>query len=499
MHVRGVYEGPQYHYIVTDNLDHPALLLLLVMPTLQQSSIQDATNKGGSVGFGPHDVATLVRTLLDALAYLQDPHNRRRGSQSTPQPQPHAIVHGKIHPKNILVPKGGSLDSLVLVDFSAAHFEDTAVDNQQDSSDSIDSSEGDEESAPKNDKKKKKTKTKTKTKQKTAPGHFDPPEYATQSAATTAAGDMWALGVLTFLLLTGRYPFAKPSDFDQPIQEWYGIQDPRCRVFLQRLLALRPEDRPTAASFQNCTNEWFHQPLEEEDPIRKSVASNDDWDAGDVMYRLGNLHREHAFQVAVRSYIATHVMLQSERRRLDRVFRLADKNHSHGLSRDEFATTMRDVCSDLFDEQTIANCFDVVDANGDGTISYEEFMAFAEDREQLLQKKNLRAAFDAFDWSHTDYITAEDLQRFSSSSAKGGAAVFQCEKIFSHRTIRAMMKRADKNGDGRISFDEFCDMMLGTHTASYDVVEESHDPDDAGHYAALEEFAIANPLAKWRT
>ena len=101
--------------------------------------------------------------------------------------------------------------------------------------------------------------------------------------------------------------------------------------------------------------------------------------------------------------------------------------------------------------------FSNLDVNGDGSVDYTEFMAFAANEEILFEKQKLKGAFDSFDWSKTGAITADDLKHFSASA--GGSTAFSGEKILNRRTIEAMIQEIDKNGDGEIGFDEFCDMI----------------------------------------
>lgn len=91
-------------------------------------------------------------------------------------------------------------------------------------------------------------------------------------------------------------------------------------------------------------------------------------------------------------------------------------------------------------------------------------MAFAANEEKMFEKTKLKAAFDAFDWSNTGYITEDDLIHFAASA--GGASAFRGEKVLKKRTICEMIELADRNGDGKISFEEFADMMLKTNIHS---------------------------------
>ena len=94
-----------------------------------------------------------------------------------------------------------------------------------------------------------------------------------------------------------------------------------------------------------------------------------------------------------------------------------------------------------------------MDIDGSQGVDYSEFLAVATQTDVLTLKRKLRAAFDAFDRSHTGFITTRDIQDIFSTSSQ----------VVSERTAKAMIKKADQDGDGKLSFDEFADMMLLEH------------------------------------
>lgn len=406
LHVKNVYQGKKFFFWVTASLDKPNLL----------KALQKKKEDPDEPFVGPKEVAKVVAIVLNALAYLHDKDHPSKTAKKE-------IVHGNICPASILAPCGSRLSNLTIVDFLQSKMEgDDAPDENNAGSDSDDDDE---------------------EKGKTSP--FQPPEYG-QTGPTTK-GDMFSLGVLTFLLLTGKFPFAEPADMAQPVKDWHGIEDSNCRKFILALLEADPSKRASAKEI-NTEDAWCNS---------FDVADTSKWNFYDVMNRLAMINHQHEFQTAVRSYIGNSVLRREDRTELDEVFRFADKSNSGFLSKEEFETALSGV--DTFNPATINAAFEELDLDKTGKISYTEFMTFAEKKEKLLNKRKLKTAFDAFDFDKSGYITAKNLNDFSKSA--GGSAAFRGDKVLKKKTILRMIEKADQDGDGKISFDEFVDMMQG--------------------------------------
>ena len=80
-----------------------------------------------------------------------------------------------------------------------------------------------------------------------------------------------------------------------------------------------------------------------------------------------------------------------------------------------------------------------------GLISYEEFLRVTIDENILLEKNNLKFAFDKFDLNKDGKLSKEELLNILDKGASD--------------YVDALLNLIDKNQDGYISFDEFCHLM----------------------------------------
>ncbi|XP_069114925.1 uncharacterized protein [Argopecten irradians] len=93
-----------------------------------------------------------------------------------------------------------------------------------------------------------------------------------------------------------------------------------------------------------------------------------------------------------------------------------------------------------------------VDADGNGTVEIDEFeeMMLNKIDEEVGPEVN-KETFALFDADGDGFIGPEELL----------AVMRRFGKTVSEDEARAMIKDADKDGDGKMSFDEFCEMIAG--------------------------------------
>jgi hypothetical protein len=90
-----------------------------------------------------------------------------------------------------------------------------------------------------------------------------------------------------------------------------------------------------------------------------------------------------------------------------------------------------------------------LDKNGDGIVSYDEFIAAAINKVALLNQENIMSAFKLIDSDNSGYITIEELK-----AAFDGAGDSKHSSLWSD-----IMSEVDKDGDNKISPKEFTDAM----------------------------------------
>ncbi|KAL2894559.1 putative calcium-binding protein CML25 [Bienertia sinuspersici] len=102
-------------------------------------------------------------------------------------------------------------------------------------------------------------------------------------------------------------------------------------------------------------------------------------------------------------------------------------------------------------EEEVQTMIKEVDADGDGFIDFNEFIALNTkgiDSDEVL--RNLKEAFSIYDADGNGNITAEELQ-IVMKSLGDDFSLGECKK---------MISGVDSDGDGTINFEEFKAMMM---------------------------------------
>ena len=94
--------------------------------------------------------------------------------------------------------------------------------------------------------------------------------------------------------------------------------------------------------------------------------------------------------------------------------------------------------------------FKNADNDNKGFLEYEEFIGACIDKNMLLDNKYLKFAFDFFDSDGSGHITIKELKQVFC----GGG-----DHEISSKLMREIVGDIDDNGDGQISYEEFCKMM----------------------------------------
>lgn len=136
-------------------------------------------------------------------------------------------------------------------------------------------------------------------------------------------------------------------------------------------------------------------------------------------------------------------------------FDLFDLDGNGHISLTEVASILKREAYDHLDEaqrQAVLDSFSSVDGDDDGEIVFEEFLVLVHGRHRDDPHAAFRAAFDRIDRDSDGFLTAEDFVRVSED---------QGEPISKDQAAE-MIRMADENEDGKVSFEEYCRIMTAS-------------------------------------
>lgn len=257
--------------------------------------------------------------------------------------------------------------------------------------------------------------------------------------------DIWSCGIILYILLCGHPPFrgnkeneikAKIINFDLRFndREW-GKVSKEAINFVKSLLTYNYALRPTAQEALN--NNWLKSTLiNQEDNILDNI----------IIRNLAKFHSSLILQKAVLNYLSNQI--QSEDIRIiQEEFSRIDENKDGVISRDELTTCMRKLYAETEAIKKVDEVFEQVDFNNDGKISFSEFVTVSSKIEKIMTNEMLKKAFDMFDLDGNGFITKEELDETLPIS------------ITEDTTWNELIKEVDLDGDGKINFEEFVNMM----------------------------------------
>lgn len=212
-------EALQSELAILGQIKHPGILRLrqvfqdddkfaIVTDRATGGEVMTAMCRPGSVRVRECDVAEIIRQLLSALAYLHL----------------NGITHRDVKVENILCKTEDLRGGVLLIDFGLAHM----------------GSVGGMEMSGMN-----------------GTPHYMAPEMFHKNGKYGWAIDLWSLGVVTYILLFGRFPFDArfmsqvedkivKGEFEYP-KELEPMVTHQAKKFIEYLLVLNPRERPPAA------------------------------------------------------------------------------------------------------------------------------------------------------------------------------------------------------------------------------------------------------------
>ena len=259
--------------------------------------------------------------------------------------------------------------------------------------------------------------------------------------------DIWASGVIMYILLSGIYPFYGESEeeitkniitgkFSFDTDKFNGISE-EAKDLIKKCFILDPSKR---INILEALNHPFFDDLKDSKIFLE--------DEKKILSNLKSKPITPKFYQIVLTYMSYHFDDKEILSELSRMFYKIDKDSDGKISKKDLYKVYNEAGEKL-SKNELDRIIDSVDFDKNGYIEYEEFIRVLIPEEKLFTEQNFRNAFALFDVEKNGFITPTQI-----------IDVLLKDEIISEK-VKLMLKNEIMNfGDEIIEYEEFKNMML---------------------------------------
>ena len=273
--------------------------------------------------------------------------------------------------------------------------------------------------------------------------------------------DIWSCGVVLYLLVTGKYPFngkdqkeiirnIKEGRFSFP-EDIIDKLSNELRDLIKNCLQVNPAKRLSA-------KEALKHPIFNKYKINEYFIHVTPAFLNKTINNIKKYDTKNKLQTLCFSYFVHNYPNQDDIILINRVFSKFNTSNNGQLTEEELR---KGLMKYLFKgkknkdaaEKEANSIFIKIDDNKNGYIECEEFIRAGIDKKLLKSKKVLRFTFDFLDKDRNGEISIEELKEVFRNEG-------DCNDDEYDKNMIELVKSIDTDLNGRISFDEFYNMMI---------------------------------------